>query len=55
VRLDYSAGFIEHADDRRVRARAELRGTRRKKFPIAGAFSASVDNGERLRKSAEVF
>jgi hypothetical protein len=40
VRLDYGAGFIEHADDRRMRALVELRGTRRKKFSIAGAFSS---------------
>jgi hypothetical protein len=32
-----------------------LRSARRKKFSIAGAFSAQVDNGERLRESAEVF
>jgi hypothetical protein len=32
-----------------------LRSTPRKKFSIAGAFSAQADNGERLRKSAEVF
>ena len=25
VRLNHGAGFIEHADDRRVRAREELR------------------------------
>jgi hypothetical protein len=29
-----------------------LRSARRKKFSIAGAFSAQADNGERLRKSA---
>jgi len=32
-----------------------LRSARRKKFSIAGAFSAQADNGERLRKSAAVF
>src|SRR6266478_3291421 len=32
-----------------------LRSARRKKFSIAGAFSAQADNGERLRKSAEEF